>query len=120
MVASSALNPRRHSRNARHPGTPRLPTCSLRLAKLVLWSMCRQAVNVLPIVRELQASGLKSRAALAAALNARGVPTARGGRWSHVQVGAILAREAAPARRTVLNDCRHSFTLSTRGQGAPS
>jgi len=37
-------------------------------------------------------SGVKSRAALAAALNARKVPTARGGIWSHVQVGAILAR----------------------------
>lgn len=53
------------------------------------------AANVLPIVRELQSSGIKSHAALAAVLNARGVPTARGGRWSHVQVGAILAR--APA-----------------------
>ena len=46
----------------------------------------------MPIVRELQASGVKSRAALAAALNARKVPTARGGSWSHVQVGVDLGK----------------------------
>jgi hypothetical protein len=34
---------------------------------------------VLPVVREIQAAGITSLAAIAAALNARGVRTARGG-----------------------------------------
>jgi len=48
--------------------------------------------NVLPIIREIQLAGAKSRNAVASELNARKIPTARGGAWSHVQVGMILAR----------------------------
>ena len=48
--------------------------------------------NVLPVIRELEASGVISRNAIAAELNRRGVRTARGGSWSHVQVGLILGR----------------------------
>jgi DNA invertase Pin-like site-specific DNA recombinase len=73
-------------------GNPR-PTEAAALASAAVKAAADQfAANVLPIIRELQASGVKSRAALAEALNARKVPTARGGAWSHVQVGAILAR----------------------------
>ena len=50
------------------------------------------AANVLPVIREIQASGVTSHNAIAAKLNERKVKTARGGRWSHVQVGMILAR----------------------------
>jgi DNA invertase Pin-like site-specific DNA recombinase len=39
------------------------------------------ARNVLPIIREIQASGVRSYRAIAGALNARGIPTARGGDW---------------------------------------
>lgn len=52
------------------------------------------ASRVLPIVRELQASGLATLSALAEALNRRGVTTARGGVWSPVQVKRILDRAA--------------------------
>ena len=45
----------------------------------------RVAENTAPVIREIQASGV-------AALNARGVRTARGGRWAATQVGAVLAR----------------------------
>jgi recombinase len=48
----------------------------------------RFAKNVAPIIRE----GIASRRAIARALNARGVATARGGRWTAVQVGSILQR----------------------------
>ena len=41
----------------------------------------RLAANVLPIVQELRAAGLKALRSIAAALNSRGVRTARGGRW---------------------------------------
>jgi len=52
------------------------------------------AANVLPIIREVQAAGHKSHNAIAGQLNARKVATARGGRWTHVQVGQILAHTA--------------------------
>ena len=50
------------------------------------------AANILPIIREVQAGGHTSCNAIAAQLNARKVSTARGGRWTHVQVGQILKR----------------------------
>jgi DNA invertase Pin-like site-specific DNA recombinase len=49
------------------------------------------AVNVLPIIREIQSTGLSMRK-VAAALNARGIPTARGGTWAATQVSDILKR----------------------------
>jgi DNA invertase Pin-like site-specific DNA recombinase len=52
----------------------------------------RFAANVLPMIRAVQAMGFTSNAAIAAELNARKVPTARGKEWTHVQVGAVLAR----------------------------
>jgi DNA invertase Pin-like site-specific DNA recombinase len=81
-------------------GNPRPGEAAERASAAVKAAADQFATNVLPIIRELQASGVKSRAALAAALNARKVPTARGWAWSHVQVGAILARATdAPASR---------------------
>jgi DNA invertase Pin-like site-specific DNA recombinase len=50
------------------------------------------AANVLPLIREIQAGGIKTHAAIAAKLNERKVATARGGRWSHQQVGSVLGR----------------------------
>jgi DNA invertase Pin-like site-specific DNA recombinase len=53
------------------------------------------AANVLPIIREPQAAGHASHNAIAAQLNARKIATARGGYWTHVQVGQILERADA-------------------------
>ena len=53
------------------------------------------AANVLPVIRELQAAGVTSRNAIAGELNRRGVKTARGGAWTHVTVGNVLARAAS-------------------------
>ena len=45
-----------------------------------------------PVIEEIQASGATTWRAIAAALNERGIPTARGdGEWSSTQVGRILA-----------------------------
>jgi len=52
----------------------------------------RFAENVLPIIQQVQASGVSSLRGVAAALNARGVRSARGGRWAATQVRAVLAR----------------------------
>lgn len=43
-------------------------------------------------VKELQAGGCESLRALAEGLDARGIPAARGGKWSAVQVSRLLAR----------------------------
>jgi DNA invertase Pin-like site-specific DNA recombinase len=49
------------------------------------------AANVLPIIRSLQQKDVSNNA-IAARLNERNIKTARGGKWTHVQVGNILAR----------------------------
>jgi DNA invertase Pin-like site-specific DNA recombinase len=50
------------------------------------------AAKVLPIVRMIQAEGATTLRAIAAALNARGVRTARGGDWHDSTVRNLLAR----------------------------
>jgi Recombinase len=41
-------------------------------------------------VKELQAAGFESLRAIAAGLDERGIPAARGGKWSAVQVVRLL------------------------------
>lgn len=50
------------------------------------------AGNVLPIIRQIEASGVKGHRALAAALNARGIRTARGGDWHATTVRNLMVR----------------------------
>src|SRR5262249_30807176 len=52
----------------------------------------RHAANVLPVIREVQRSGAKTLRDVADALNARGISTARGGRWHAMTVRNLLAR----------------------------
>ena len=56
------------------------------------------AENIAPLIYQVQASGIVSLRGIAAALNARGIRTARGGRWAATQVGAILARTLQPTK----------------------
>jgi DNA invertase Pin-like site-specific DNA recombinase len=49
--------------------------------------------NILPIIRSIQNTGLKSLSGIASALNARGVSTARGGRWYAATIKNILAHQ---------------------------
>src|SRR5271157_5195513 len=53
------------------------------------------ADRVAPAIREAQAAGAKSLRQIAAALNGRGIPTARGGRWEAQTVANVLKRIAA-------------------------
>lgn len=50
------------------------------------------AANALPIIGQIQASGVTTLRAIAEALNARGIQTARGGRWYAATVRNILGR----------------------------
>ncbi|MCG7363903.1 recombinase family protein [Roseomonas sp. ACRSG] len=52
----------------------------------------RFAAHVAPVIPQVQASGVTSLREIAAALNARGVRTGRGGLWAATQVGQVLAR----------------------------
>jgi DNA invertase Pin-like site-specific DNA recombinase len=52
-----------------------------------------RASDLAPVIKELQAAGVTTLKGIADALNARGIPTARGdGRWQAVQVGRVLQR----------------------------
>ena len=50
------------------------------------------AARVLPLICDIRQSGVTSLRGIAKALMARGVPTARGGHWTPVQVSAVLRR----------------------------
>jgi DNA invertase Pin-like site-specific DNA recombinase len=50
------------------------------------------AMNVLPVIESIRAAGITSLAGLAQALNARGVATARGGRWHAATVRRLTSR----------------------------
>ena len=45
-----------------------------------------------PVIADTRASGAVSLREIAAELNGRGIPAARGGAWSAVQVRRVLAR----------------------------
>lgn len=52
----------------------------------------RFAANVAPVIREIRASGVGTLQGIAKALNARGIPTARGGAWHPATVRNVLQR----------------------------
>jgi hypothetical protein len=49
-----------------------------------------RAADLAPTIKELQAEGCESLRDIAAALDERGIPTARGGQWSAVQVARLM------------------------------
>lgn len=53
------------------------------------------ALQVAPVLKELAAQGITTQLGIAKALDERGIPTARGGEWTNVQVGRLLSRLAA-------------------------
>src|SRR5829696_6056666 len=73
-------------------GNPRLDAVRDRAVAGTKAEADRFARNVAPIIREIQTNGVASHRGIARSLNARGVATARGGKWTAVQVGSILRR----------------------------
>jgi hypothetical protein len=52
-----------------------------------------RAADIAPTIRALQEDGATSLNAIAAGLNAKGIPTARGaGQWTATQVARVLER----------------------------
>jgi Recombinase len=72
----------------------------------------RFAANILPIVQPLRAEA-RSLREIANVLNARGVPTARGGKWAPTQIADILrrARESARAGKAAED---HQYVRTTK------
>jgi DNA invertase Pin-like site-specific DNA recombinase len=64
----------------------------LKLAKEAKASANAHAEELLPVIRELRAEGITSVRAIAAALNERGVPSAKGGEWHPTAVARLLSR----------------------------
>jgi DNA invertase Pin-like site-specific DNA recombinase len=56
------------------------------------------AARVRPIIEEMQQRGIGSPSAIAAALNARGVRSARGGQWYATTVSNLLRRPLSPSQ----------------------
>ena len=54
----------------------------------------QHAANVLPVIRDIQASGVSSYLGIAEALNARGVRTARNGQWHATTVRNLLLKQS--------------------------
>jgi DNA invertase Pin-like site-specific DNA recombinase len=77
-------------RRGKRLGNPNLPEAAKRGVAAIQANARRFAANVRPIIEEIMRTGVISHNAIAAKLNERNVKTARGGRWTHMQVGAIL------------------------------
>ena len=59
-------------------------------AKVRKAKAAERSVDLAPIIADLRANGATSFRDLAASLNERGIPTARGGSWSSAQVRRVL------------------------------
>ncbi|MCZ8546315.1 recombinase family protein [Mesorhizobium qingshengii] len=74
-------------------GGPNLPMAQKKSLAVRMQQADAFAENVIPIIRDIRATGASLRQT-AAALNARGIATARGGTWTAVQVTDIVNRDA--------------------------
>jgi DNA invertase Pin-like site-specific DNA recombinase len=86
------LGGRRLSKTDGHPVTI---TAEMRAAGIAARQQrsASRAADIGPTIKSLQAGGATSLRAIAAGLNAQGIPTARGGGiWSAVQVARVLER----------------------------
>jgi DNA invertase Pin-like site-specific DNA recombinase len=73
-------------------GGPNLPEAREIAQAKIKANADQHAANVLPVIREAQRAGATSLQAIADVLNARGITTARGGRWYPSTVKNVLER----------------------------
>jgi DNA invertase Pin-like site-specific DNA recombinase len=74
-------------------GNPRMAAALGRKAQVE--EADRFAAKVLPVVDAIRTSGIKTLAGIADALNARGIRSARGGKWHISSVANLLARSTS-------------------------
>ncbi|MDA7947994.1 MAG: recombinase family protein [Hyphomicrobiaceae bacterium] len=70
-----------------------LPEARKKAIRTIRSNADQYAANVQPVIRDIQKAGAESLRDIAVALNARGVPTARGGLWYAASVRNVLARD---------------------------
>jgi DNA invertase Pin-like site-specific DNA recombinase len=73
-------------------GGPKVPIARKNAVASIEASADLQAANVIPIIREVQKTGASTLRELANALNARGIPKARRGKWHATSVRNVLSR----------------------------
>jgi DNA invertase Pin-like site-specific DNA recombinase len=78
-------------------GNPKIKRAQRTAVASIKSLAARHAANVLPIIREIQRAGANSLRDIARALNARGIPTAGGGKWHATTVSNVLARMKYPS-----------------------
>jgi DNA invertase Pin-like site-specific DNA recombinase len=83
---------KRFAKQGRKLGNPNIAKAAKAGAATNRENADRFAANTLPIIREIQASGITTLRGVARALTARGVPSARGTPWSPVAVANIIRR----------------------------
>ena len=76
-------------------GSPKLAQARGNAVASIKAGADQHAANVLPIIREAQRAGATTLRAIAEALNARGISTARGGSWHAMSVKNVLDRPLA-------------------------
>ncbi len=86
----------RKARGARLGNPTNASAAAARGREVLISEADRFAADVLPVMRAIEATGVTALAGIAAALNARGIPTARGGRW-HVSTVRNVLRRQMPA-----------------------
>jgi DNA invertase Pin-like site-specific DNA recombinase len=75
-----------------HLGGPRLAQARKKAVQTIEATADQHAANVLPLIEVIKRAGATTLRDIADALNARGVATARGGRWYAMTVSNVLAR----------------------------
>jgi DNA invertase Pin-like site-specific DNA recombinase len=81
-------------------GGPKLAEARIAAQAVIRGNADRYAANVLPIIREAQRAGAETLRDVADALNARGIATARGGKWYATSVKNLLDRSSPRHVRT--------------------
>jgi len=76
-------------------GSPKLSKARKSAMASIKAGADQHAASVLPIIREAQKAGATTLRAVAEALNARGISTARGGTWHAMSVKNVLDHPAA-------------------------
>jgi DNA invertase Pin-like site-specific DNA recombinase len=76
-------------------GSPKLSKARESAVASIKAGADQHAANILPIIREAQKAGATGLRAVAEALNARGISTARGGAWHAMSVKNVLDRPLA-------------------------
>jgi len=84
-------------------GSPKLSEARESAVASIKAGADQHAANILPIIREAQNAGATTLRALAEALNARGISTARGGSWHAMSVKNVLDRPVA--RKPQVGEC---------------